>query len=82
MILHEDECEDRKLAEQLKTNLEEDAYDVIMSSDVKGGQGRNNGNKNNGDRNSEQETYKLIFSAFYIFFSCNMVWVPPNIRSD
>ncbi|VDI21537.1 Hypothetical predicted protein, partial [Mytilus galloprovincialis] len=38
LILHEDECEDRKLAEQLKTNLEEDAYDVIMSSDVKGGQ--------------------------------------------
>ncbi|XP_052104543.1 uncharacterized protein LOC127737722 isoform X2 [Mytilus californianus] len=38
LILHEDECEDRKLAEKLKTRLEEDAYSVIMSSDVPGGQ--------------------------------------------
>lgn len=42
MILHEDECEDRKLAEQLKISLEEDAYSVIMSSDVPVGRGKNN----------------------------------------
>lgn len=38
LILHEDECDDRKLAEKLKTRLEEDSYSVIMSSDVPGGQ--------------------------------------------
>ncbi|XP_063428781.1 uncharacterized protein LOC134711812 isoform X3 [Mytilus trossulus] len=38
LILHDDEFEDRKIAEVLKTRLEEDAYSVIMSSEVLGGQ--------------------------------------------
>ncbi|XP_071160191.1 uncharacterized protein [Mytilus edulis] len=38
LILHEDEYEDRKLAEQIKTRLKKDTYSVKMSSHVLGGQ--------------------------------------------